>query len=424
MVKSAEEGSDGPEESVGLTVDELARLGAPRLLKAALEAEVRASVAAHQEEREAPGRALVVRHGHARGRQVTIGSGTLTGQAPRVDDRRVDATGERRRCRRRMLPPDRRRSPKVAEVRPMLSRRGWSTGDVREARPVRLGEAAAGRSPTAITRLTAAWERESTAFRQRDLSDRDDVDIWVDGVPCPIRLEDERLCTLVVMGVRADGVKAVMAVEDGSRESPASGLTLWRDLQRRGMTAPVVAVGDGARGCWNAVGEVWPETRAPRGGVHRLATVRDTWPKRLPPQATRALDAIMKAATRGDAAVASTAVKAEDQAKDPKAVASLDRDQEQRLTCCDVPAEPWIHWRTTTPVESPFSPVRWRQRVTKGAGSRLQGWVMAYTPWVMAEARWRKRNAPHLLPLVQAKVKCADGSQQRPHRREGGKEAA
>lgn len=173
MVKIEEEGSKGQEEMVGLTLDELARLGAQRMLKAALEAEVSAYVAAHQAERDAQGRALVVRNGHARGRQVTIGSGTLTVQAPRVDDRRVDAAGERRRFRSRILPPYMRRSPKVAEVLPILYLRGLSTGDFREALPVLLGEEAAGLSPTAITRLTAQWETEYTAFRQRDLSGRD-----------------------------------------------------------------------------------------------------------------------------------------------------------------------------------------------------------------------------------------------------------
>jgi hypothetical protein len=170
MVKREEEGSEGPEEMVGLTLDELARLGAPRLLKGALEAEVRAYGAAHQAERDAQGRAPVVRNGHSRGRQVTLGSGTLPVQVPRVDE-----AGERRRVRRRMLPPSRRRSSKVAEGRPILYWRGLSTGDVREALPVRLGEEAAGRSPTTITHLTAVWETAYTAVQQRDLSDRDDM---------------------------------------------------------------------------------------------------------------------------------------------------------------------------------------------------------------------------------------------------------
>ena len=202
-----------------------------------------------------------------------------------------------------------------------------------------------------------------------------------------IRLEDEQICTLVVMGVRADGTKEVMAVEDGYRESPESWLTLWRDLKRHGMTAPAVAVGDGALGFWKAGGEVWPETREPRGWVHRLTNVLDKWPKRLQPKATRALREIMNAATRADAEVAITAFTTEYQAKYPKAVASLDRDQEKRLTCVDFPAEHWLHWRTTNPVESPFSTVRLRQRVTKGAGSRAKGLVMAYKLLVMAEER-------------------------------------
>ena len=239
-----------------------------------------------------------------------------------------------------------------------------------------------------------------------------------------IRLADERRCTLVVMGARADGTKAVMAVEDGDRERTESWLTLWRDLTRRGLTAPAVAVGDGARGCWNAVGEVGPETRAPRGWVPRLAHVLDTWPKRRQPKATRALRESMNAATRADAEAAFTACTAAYQAKDPQAVASLERDQAKRLTCFDFPAEPWLHWRTTNPVESPFSTVRLRQRVTKGAGSRAKGLVMAYTRLVMAEERWRTRNAPHLLPLVQAQVKVVDGSQQRRNEAERGKEAA
>jgi putative transposase len=132
----------------------------------------------------------------------------------------------------------------------------------------------------------------------------------------------------------------------------------------------------------------------------------------------------MHAATRGDAEAAITAFTAAYQAQDPTAVASLERDQQKLLTCVDFPAEHWIHLRTTNPVESPFSTVRWRQRVTTGAGSRTQGLVMAYTRWVRAEARWRTRNAPHLLPLVQAQVTFVDGIQQRRNEEKGVEEAA
>ncbi len=424
MVRIEEDGSEGQEEIVGLTLDELARIGAQRMLKAALEAEVNAYVAAHQAERDAQGHALVVRNGHGRARTVTVGAGTVTVQAPRVDDRRVDEAGERRRFRSRILPPYMRRSPKVAEVLPILYLRGLSTGDFREALPVLLGEDAAGLSPTTITRLTAAWETEYRAFQQRDLSACDYVYIWVDGVHFNIRLEDERLCTLVVIGARADGSKEVIAVEDGYRESTESWLSLLRGLKRRGMAAPVVAVGDGALGFWKAVGEVWPETREQRCWVHRLANVLDKLPQRLQPEAKRALHEIMNASTRADANAALAAFATEYRAKYPKAVASLERDQDKLFTFFDFPAEHWIHLRTTNPVESPFSTVRLRQRVTKGAGSRTKGLVMAYKLLVMAEQRWRKLNAHHLLPLVRAKVKFVDGVQHRSHDRESEKDAA
>jgi len=366
----------------------------------------------------------VVRNGYASARKVTVGSGTIEVRAPRIDDRRMDESGERHRFRSRILPPYMRRSPKVAEVLPILYLRGLSTGDFRQALPVLLGADAAGLSPTTITRLTGEWEQEYTAFRRRDLSNHDYVYIWVDGVHFTIRLEEERLCTLVVIGARADGTKEVIAVEDGYRESTESWLTLLRDLKRRGMAAPVVAVGDGALGFWTAVGEVWPETREQRCWVHRLANVLDKLPQRLQPKAKRALHEIMNAATRADAEAALATFAAEYQAKYPKAVASLERDQEKLLTFFDFPAEHWIHLRTTNPVESPFSTVRLRTRVTKGAGSRTKGLVMAYKLLVMAEQRWRKLNATHLLPLVRAKVTFVDGVQQRTPDGEGVKEAA
>lgn len=417
MVRIEEEGSEGKAELVGVTLDELARAGAQRMLRAALEAEVAAYVTAHREHRGADGTALVVRNGPARPRKVTLGAGTIEVRAPRVNDQRVDDTGARQRFRSRILPPYMRRSPKVAEVLPILYLRGLSTGDFRAALPVLLGEDAAGLSPTTITRLTAEWEQDYKAFQQRDLSERDYIYIWVDGVHFTIRLEAERLCTLVVMGARADGTKEVIAVEDGYRESTESWLTVLRALKRRGMRAPVVAVGDGALGFWKAVGEVWPETREQRCWVHRLANVLDKLPQRLQPTAKRALHEIMNAPTRADAETAIATFATEYQAKYPKAVASLDRDREKLLTYFDCPAEHWIHLRTTNPVESSFSTVRLRQRVTKGAGSRTKGLVMAYKLLEMAERRWRKLNAARLLPLVRAAVKFVDGVQQeRPDR--------
>jgi putative transposase len=396
------------------TLDEVLQRGALKMLQEALEAEVEEYVTRHREARDAGGRAQVVRNGKAPARQLVTGSGTLEVRAPRVNDRRVDADGQRQRFSSEILPSYMRRAPKVTEVLPILYLRGLSTSDFKAALPVLLGEEATGLSPTTITRLTATWEGEYHAWRRRDLHEADYVYIWVDGVHFRVRLEEDRLCTLVMIGVRADGTKELIAVEDGYRESTDSWATVLRDLKRRGLRAPVVAVGDSALGFWAAVGAVWPETREQRCWVHRLANVLDKLPKRLQPKAKQALHAIMDAPTRAEAEAGLDAFAAEYDAKYPKAVTSLRRDQAQLLTFYDCPAEHWRHLRTTNIIESPFATVRLRTRVTKGAGSRAKALMMAFKLLAMAEERWRKVNGSELLPLVRAGVRFVDGVQEKP----------
>jgi len=398
-------------ETVAPTLDELAREGARRMLIAALETEVADYVSAHRHERDEDGRGLVVRNGKAKERTVVCGAGAIAVQAPRVNDKRMDDDGQRQKFTSKILPPYMRKSPKIAEVLPVLYLRGLSTGDFREALPVLLGDDAAGLSPTSITRLTDTWQAEYQAFRKRDLADRDYVYVWADGVHFNIRLEEDRLCTLVLIGVRPDGSKELIAVEDGYRESTESWLGVLRDLDRRGMAAPVLAIGDGALGFWAAVREVWPDTREQRCWFHRLANVLDKLPKRLQPKAKRMLREIMNADTRKNAEDGIALFVAEYDAKYPKAVASLCRDQDKLLTLFDFPAEHWRHLRTTNVVESPFATVRLRQRVTKGAGSRAKGLTMAFKLLDMSQARWRKLNGAALLPLVRAGVNFEDGIQ-------------
>ena len=362
--------TDAPAEPVvGTTLDELARVGAQRMIAAALQVEVDEYLARFRGERDAGGHAVVVRNGTARPRPVTTGVGPVTLAAPRVNDRRV-VNGVRQKFTSAILPPYVRRSPRVESVLPLLYLHGLSSGDFREALPALLGPEAAGLSSSAILRLTKAWTAEYEAFRRRDLSDRDYVYLWADGVHFTIRLEEERLCTLVVIGVRPDGTKEVVALEDGYRESAESWRTLLRDLTRRGLRAPVLAIGDGALGFWAAVREVWPETGEQRCWVHRIANVLDKLPRSLQPRAKQALHEMMYAETRAAAAREITRFTHEYGAKYPKAVASLTVDQDRLLAHFDYPAAHWKHLRTTNPIESTFATVRLRQGVTKGAGSR------------------------------------------------------
>lgn len=263
-------------------------------------------------------------------------------------------------------------------------RNGKAMGDFREALPMLLGEQAAGLSPTDITRLTSVWQDEQRAFKKRSLADRDYVYIWVDGIHVNIRLEDERLCLLVMIGARPDGTRELVAIEDGYRESTES----WLDLRARGMRAPAVAIGDGALGFWAALREVWPETREQADWFHRLGNVLDKLPKRLRPKAKEALREIMYADQRAHAEKGIEQFAERYGVKHPKAVESLRRGGTDRLlTFFDYPAEHWKHLRTSNVVESPFATVRLRQRVTKGPGSRDKGIAMVFKLLDMAQKR-------------------------------------
>jgi len=393
---------DDARPELTLALDEICREGARRMLAAALEAERDAYLALFADERGEDGRRLVVGNGHARPRVVATGAGPVEVEAPRVNDRRVDeATGERQRFRSQILAPWCRKSPKVSEVLPLMYLHGMSSGDFAPA----LGEffgSDAGLSPSVITRLTKSWQEERERFARRSLADVDYVYCWADGVHFNVRLEEARLCCLVIVGVRADGTKELVAIADGYRESTESWADLLRDCKRRGMRAPVVMVGDGALGMWSALRDVFPETREQRCWVHVVANVLSALPKSAHPSARRALAEIRDAEDRSHAEAAIKAFADDFGAKWPKAVAKITDKPDALLCFFDFPAEHWIHLKTTNPIESTFATVRLRTKVTKGPGSRAAGLAMAFKLIEAAQTRWRAVNGPHLVALVRA----------------------
>jgi putative transposase len=401
----------GEEGEGRLTLDDLAREGARRMIAAALEAEVQEYVGSLVDELDEDGRRLVVRNGRAPERRVTVGSGTVALRAPRVNDRRIDEeTGERRRFSSQILPKYARRSPKVTEVLPILYLHGLSTGDFAPALRELLGEDAAGLSASSIQRLTEQWQAEHAAFRTRELRFHRYAYLFLDGVNVSVRLgEDSKLCLLVVIGVREDGAKELLAVEDGYRESEDSWAAVLRDLRERGLNEPKLVTGDGALGAWAALRGVFPAAAEQRCWVHKSANVLDALPKRLQPRAKSLLHEMAEAPSRADAHKARERFAEEFGAKYPKALAKLERDWEALTAFFDLPAEHWRHLRTTNPIESSFATVKLRTKVTKGAGSKKAALAMAYKLLDAAQERWRRINGHELVGEVLDGVKFKDG---------------
>ena len=392
-----------------LDLDEIARQGARRMLAEALQAEVDAYLEAATDHRDEQGRALVVRNGYAREREILLGAGAVELKAPRVNDRRVDEDGNRKRFKSVILPPYMRRSPKVTEVLPLLYLHGLSSGDFVPALEGFFGTEA-GLSASTITRLSEQWQTERESFMRRDLSHRDYVYVWVDGIHTAVRLgADNRLCCLVMVGARLDGTKELVAIQDGYRESTESWACLLRDLKKRGMRAPELAVGDGALGFWSAVRDVFPETRHQRDWVHKTANELDSMPKSVHSRAKAAIHEITCAEDKKHAEAAIEAFADEFGKKWPKAVAKIVDERDALLTFYDYPAQHWRHLRTTNPIESVFAPVRARTDITKGAGSRQAGLAMIFKLMEAAEGRWRKLIGAHLVALVRAGAKFNNG---------------
>jgi transposase-like protein len=390
-------------------IDQLVREGARRMLAEALQAEVDAYCARFADERDESGGRLVVRNGYHEPREVTTAAGAVEVHAPRVNDKRVDPeTGDRLRFSSAILPPWARKTPQIEAVLPLLYLHGLSSGDFVPALGQFLGSTK-GLSSSTITKMTEVWQAEQKAFAKRDLSGVDYVYMWADGIHVNVRLEEAKLCLLVLIGVRADGRKELIALTDGYREATESWADLLRDAKRRGMRAPVLGIGDGALGFWGALREVFPDTREQRCWFHKIANILAALPKSAHPGAKKALAEIWNAEDKAHALDAVKKFEATYGAKFPKAVAKITDDLEQLLAFYDFPAEHWVHLRTTNPIESTFATVRNRSKITKGPGSRAAGIAMAYKLIEAAQSRWRAVNAPHLVALVRAGAKFENG---------------
>ena len=390
-------------------LDDILRDGARRGLQAAIEREVQEYIDRNSHHLDDQGHRLVVRNGHHPARKIQSGNGAIEVTQPRVNDKRIDEQGERIRFTSKILPPYLRKTKAIEELVPWLYLKGISSSDFPEALSC-LGHDGSGLSPTTVVRLKEVWQGQYENFCRRSLSGKRYVYLWADGIYFNLRLSDDRPCVLVLMGATEDGRKELIAMIDGQRESEQSWVELLLDAKSRGLIdAPMLATGDGALGFWKALRQVFPSTRHQRCWVHKTVNVLDKLPRGQQVSAKSMLHEIWMAATKDDALKALSKFAATYQAKYPKAVECLLKDQEPLLAFYDFPAEHWQHLRTSNPIESTFATVRLRTYKTKGAGSRSACLAMAFKLVESAQNHWRKLNGSPLLPEVVAGVMFKDG---------------
>lgn len=358
------------------------------------------------------GKSRVVRNGYLPEREILTGIGKVPVKVPRVRDRGTQEAGIR--FHSNLIPPYMRRTATMDEVLPLLYLKGISEADFVEILTPIFGEQTRNLSPGVISRLKTVWEEEYWKWQSRPLNDKRYVYWWVDGVGFSVR-DDDRRCVLVVMGVNEFGHKELISLFDGYRESTESWLTLLRDLKSRGINAPALSVGDGALGFWNAISEVFPETKHQRCWFHKMGNVLDKLPKAQQSKAKAMLHEIWMSATREEAIKAFDYFIHEYGAKYPKAADCLLKDKTELLAFYDFPAEHWVHLRTTNPIESVFATVKNRTYKVKGAFSNKTILTMAFKLMQSAQKNWIKlRGFHHLdnvikgIPFVNGRIQIND----------------
>ena len=398
-------------ETVADPLTELAREGARRMLAEALKAEADAFVASFADEQLEDGRQRIVRHGFGPERKIQTGIGALDVQRPKVRDRMATADpAERIRFTSNILPKWARRSVSLDALLPVLYLKGISTGDFQDALAAIMGPDAPNLSPSVISRLTAGWQAQYDTWVRRDLSARNYVYIWADGVYLQARMEENAECILVIIGATPEGKKELIGFQVGLRESTQSWHELQTDIKGRGLSIPPkIAVGDGAMGFWNALDRAFPDTKHQRCWVHKVKNVLNCFPKQMAPAVKSDLNDIQHAASRKEAEDALDLFSEKYAIKYPKGVACLTKDKDAMLAFFDFPAEHWGHLRTSNPIESVFATVRHRTVRTKGALSQKTAKLMVFTLILAASKKWLRLKGRNQLPKVIEGITFKDG---------------
>jgi len=394
-------------------IDDILRRGARAMLAEAVQAEVDTYMEQYGSLRDDEGHKLVVRNGYHTERMLLTGLGPLAVRQPRIDGRKASGREDVPIYSSALLPRYARRAPSIDTAVPALYLKGISTGDFPSALAALLGDKVKNLSASTVTRLKAVWENEYSVWLKRDLSGKRYVYFWVDGVYFNIRLDDERACILVIVGVAEDGTKELVALHDGIRESKVSWKEILLDMKARGLSAgSLLAIGDGSMGFWAALEEVYPLTRQQRCWLHKMVNILDKAPKSIQPAMKRALFDIYMAPSKEDAMKAYRHFIEVYGDRYPKAVECLTKDEDQLFTFYDFPKEHWISIRTTNPIESTFATVRHRARRTKGCGSRMATLSMAWKLILEAQKTWNVLRGHKRLESVIKGIRFINGEQQ------------
>jgi len=394
IVKPADhDGAGAAEEVVADHLEALAREGAREMLMTALGDEVDAYLGRGRYERGDGFRGY--RNGSSP-RRLTLGSGTVALQTPRVRD----IPPGQELFESKIIRKYQRRSDTIDETFMNLFVEGLATRDFEPSLRLLVGEQAP-LSPSVISRLTQRFKTQYEAFDRQDLSAPTFVYIWADGIYLKAGLGTEKACLLVLIGADIEGQKHLIALREGYRESAGSWSELVEDCRARGMNEPACWIADGALGIWAAVNEHCRHSAQQRCTNHKTMNVIDKLPMSERPEYTKRLRAIWQADSESVARkLAAKVVRDLSAASYERAARCLEDDLDRCLTFYQFPEAHWPHLRTTNVIESPFASVRLRTNAAKRFKKTKSGVHLVHEVMKRLQQRWRRLKSAHLCATV------------------------
>ena len=394
IVKTTDrDGAAAAREVVADQLESLARDGAREMLMTALGEEVDAYLGRGRYERGEGFRGY--RNGSSP-RRLTLGSGTIALETPRVRDvpRRQDPFESK------IIRKYQRRSDTIDETFMNLFVEGLATRDFEPSLRLLMGEQAP-LSPSVISRLTQRFKAQYEAFDRQDLRDHTFIYVWADGIYLKAGLGTEKACLLVLIGADIEGRKHLIALREGYRESAASWGELVQDCRARGMNEPACWIADGALGIWAAVNEHCRHSTQQRCTNHKTMNVIDKLPMSERPEYTKRLRAIWQANSESAARkLAANVIHDLSTAGYDRAARCLEDDLDRCLTFYRFPKAHWPHLRTTNVIESPFASVRLRTNAAKRFKKTKSGVYLVHEVMKRLQQRWRRLKSAHLCATV------------------------
>jgi putative transposase len=252
----------------------------------------------------------------------------------------------------RVLPRAKRYDDRITEDLAALYLTGVSTRTLSLLTKRLIGRSL---SATEVSNASAELKQSVEAWRTRDLSLESFKYLFVDGVTFRMRIGKtiERVPVLVVIGVKEDGTKQVLALQGGDKESAPTWRQLFRDLKQRGLKGSLITLGimDGLSGLEKIFEDEFPHAKIQRCQVHVAKNVLAKVPRKLKKEVADDLRSIFYASSKKKAREFAVSFAAKWETDLPSAVKCLANSLDACLTFFSFPEEEWISLRTTNIIE-------------------------------------------------------------------------